>query len=106
MAAVFSAQPVFLRGEVDPAVTDPFGLQRRVPAPLLLIQTADKQVHLMVLFAQRGIHRLSALGTLALTDNRRHRAAPQAAGFATILTRCECRCPKPRSYTFTSPKGL
>jgi hypothetical protein len=53
-------------------MTNSFRLQRCIPTPLLLIQAADKQVHVMVLFPNLGILGLTALGTLALMDRCDH----------------------------------
>jgi hypothetical protein len=44
------------------------GLQGHVPTALLLIQTTEQQVHLMVQLLVRMTVRLLAIGTLALMD--------------------------------------
>jgi len=46
------------------SVTHPLGLQGYVPAALLFIQAAQKQIHLLMQFLIRMIDLLSATGTL------------------------------------------
>jgi hypothetical protein len=49
-------------------MSQPFGLQGHVPAALLLIQTTEQQVHLMVQLLVWMILRLLAMWTLTLMD--------------------------------------
>ena len=65
-----------LRQEAIATVTYLLGLQRCKPAPLLFVQSAKKNVHLMMLLPTRMILRMDTIWTLAFVYLSIHSVHP------------------------------
>jgi len=66
-----------LRQPLEPAPAEPRGLQRDIPAPLLLLQPANQEVDLLMQLPLRVLDALLTGRTLTLTDlDRYHQPLP------------------------------
>ena len=89
-----------LREQPITAMTDLLGLQRHIPAPLLLVQAAEEQVHLSMQFLIRILARLTAIRTSALVYFRFcHFSVPLFESDPIVLL-------KTRSYWWMTSKYL